>query len=121
MKFPLKEFIAISTKKIKPTYHKSYTNKFRYIPLISDNNGERWICYFKKGFYLNNHSHEGRYEIFILSGKIQYTNPNTLKSVILEEGDYYCNPKGVEHNEICLEDCKVLWIYDKNLDTGNFG
>lgn len=111
MNYPLKDFLVVNTKLIEPLIYKKYPNCVSY-PIISDKEGERWICEFKTGFVLPPHSHLGRYEWYVLSGKFRFTNPESGKSVILNEGDYYCNPPNIPHNEECLKDGRVLWIYN---------
>lgn len=113
MEFPTKDFMVINSNKIKPIMYEKYSDKCKCYPLISDENGERWICEFKKGFKLLPHKHEGRYEWYVMSGKYVFRNPETKRECILEEGDYYVNPENVIHEEECLEDGKILWIYNK--------
>ena len=112
MNFPTRTFGVIKTKNIIPKFFPKYGSNSWYQPIIRDNEGERWLCHFKKGFKLEPHNHKGRYEWYVLSGKFLFMNPETKESVILEKGDYYCNPPEVPHCEECLEDGEVLWIYN---------
>lgn len=116
MNFPLSNYLVVNTDKIKPVIYKKYGDKCLCYPIISDDDGERWICRFKKGFKLAPHSHKGRYEWIVFSGKYFFGNPDTGEGCILKKGDYYVNPAGVRHEEECLEDGEILWIYNKKRD-----
>lgn len=87
--------------------------------LMNDPSGYRLYCEVKKGNIEYPHYHCGKYELFMLYGKILYKNEETGEEVILEKGDYYYNPPYVRHSSICLEDCAMLWMYDKEPDCQN--
>ena len=114
MNFPINKFIKINLKNIKPIFYQN-NSKCKCFPIIDDVNGQRWLCEFKKGFILEPHKHEGRYEWYILSGKFKFTN-EFGEECILEKDDYYCNPANIIHKDECLEDGRVLWIYDRNFN-----
>lgn len=84
--------------------------------LVNDKNGYRLYCEVKKGNIEHPHFHHGRYELFILSGKMLYKNEETGEEVLLEKGDYYCNPPLIKHSSICIEDATMFWLYDKEPD-----
>lgn len=113
MNFPTKNFCVIKTILMTPKYFTKYGNSCHFKPLISDNDGERWLCYFKKGFKMEPHDHNGRYEWYVIKGKFKMTNPTINHTVILEPGDYYCNPPKLPHCHECLEDGEILWIYNQ--------
>lgn len=115
MNFPLNNFVKISINNIKPVIYKN-NDKCKCYPLISDNKGERWICKMKKGLKLEPHLHAGRYELYMLKGKMKYVNSITNEETILVKGDYYCNPVNIPHNEECLEDTEMFWLYNKKCD-----
>lgn len=117
MEYPKNDFISVSEKTLIPEIMGRYTDLCICYKVISDNTGERWYCDFKKGFKLEKHTHEGRYEWFVISGKFRFTNPDTKKTCILEAGDYYCNPANVPHEEECLEDGRIIWLYNKKEDS----
>ena len=116
MNFPNNNFVKISLRDIKPIIYERYGDLCKCYPMISDNRGERWIVKFKKGFKLDNHTHSGKYEFYMLSGKMRYVNGNTNEECILEKGDYYCNPPNIPHSEECLEDAEMFWMYPQKSD-----
>lgn len=117
MEFPKKEFVHVSKKNMIPEFLERYTEFCACYKIISDISGERWMCDFKKGFKLGKHKHLGRYEWIVISGKFRFKNPETKKECILRTGDYYCNPANVYHEEECLEDGKIIWLYDRKEDS----
>lgn len=55
------------------------------------------------------HKHASNQFMFCLSGAYEYTNTG----VLLEDGSFYCNPKGNVHGPaVAREDTVVLEIYD---------
>tara|TARA_B110000285_G_scaffold234248_1_gene310536 strand:- start:938 stop:1375 length:438 start_codon:yes stop_codon:yes gene_type:complete len=112
-KFPTTNHLMVST---------SDTNEFKSGPgyekllmktLISDTNGYRSFCKIKKGNIEHPHFHYGRYELFVISGLLKYTNEETKEDFFLKKGDYYCNPPLLKHSSICLEDAEIFWMYDR--------
>lgn len=112
--FPKNDFYSVNTKDIKNTTFPCHYEGCEFKLIINDDNGQRWMGNYKKGFKLDNHVHNGRYELFVISGKIKFGNLETKRETILEAGSYYVNPENVPHYEECLEDCCILWIYNKS-------
>lgn len=81
--------------------------------LLSDKEGYRLYCKVKKGNIELPHYHKGRYELFMIKGKMLYKNEKTNEELILKKGDYYYNPPYLLHSSICLEDSEFLWLYNK--------
>ena len=56
------------------------------------------------------HKHGSNQMMYCLKGRYEYLEP---KSLILEEGAFYSNPKGQYHGPtVALEDCLLLEVYD---------
>lgn len=111
--FPKDEYyLTDSADKSKYVMHNGYGN-LEMRTFVFGETGVRMLCKFKKGHIEPPHYHDGRYEWYVISGKYMVRNPLTKKEDIVSAGDYYCNPPGVPHEEECLEDGEVLWIYDK--------
>ncbi len=110
---------SVNIKNIKPIYDDFYGDKVIMKTCINEKGGVRMFCHMKKGFYMNKHKHLGRYEWVVLSGKFRFKNPVTGEINILERGDYYVNPPNTPHEEECLEDGDIFWIYNKIPDHTN--
>ena len=114
--FPTDNHLIVSTNnqsdlKTGPGYEKLLMKT-----LVNDKNGYRLFCKIKKGNIEYPHYHLGRYEMFVLSGKLLYKNEENGEEIILTKGDYYCNPPLIKHSSICLEDAEIFWLYDKEPD-----
>ena len=114
--FPAKDYFAINVNEIEGVKDKIYSDLIELKTIINDDNGVRMLCKFKKGFKLTPHKHAGRYELFVISGKFRYANPETGREAILTAGSYYVNPPNVIHEDECLEDGEMFWFYDKRHD-----
>ena len=107
------EFLLESTeKKGGWVSHKGYGN-LEMRTFVYGEQGVRMLCRMKKGHIEPPHYHKGRYEWFVLSGKYKVRNPVTGKESIVKAGDYYYNPPNTPHQEECLEDGELLWMYDR--------
>lgn len=114
--FPINNHLIVKTNNKKELLSGvGYENLLMKV-LVNDKNGYRLYCEVKKGNIEHPHFHLGRYELFMISGKIKYKNEDTGEEVILEKGDYYCNPPMIKHSSICLEDSILFWMYDKEPD-----
>lgn len=115
-KFPSDNHLIVKTSDRKElTTGPGYENLLMKV-LVNDKTGYRLYCEIKKGNIEYPHFHHGRYELFMLYGKILYKNEETGEEVILEKGDYYCNSPMIKHSSICLEDSAIFWMYDKEPD-----
>ncbi len=67
------------------------------------------------------HKHEETDEVFIIiEGTMQLEFRDG--TVLLEEGEMYVVPKGVEHKPVSQNECKILMIEPKGTtNTGNVG
>lgn len=115
-KFPKTNHLIVKTNDERELITGPGYEKLRMKVLVNDKNGYRLYCEIKKGNIEYPHFHHGTYELFMLSGKIMYKNEESGEEVILEKGDYYCNPPMLKHSSICLEDASMLWMYDKEPD-----
>lgn len=115
--FPVSNYFAINEKNIKGIKDEVvYGDLIELKTFINNDDGIRMLCKFKKGFKLQKHTHEGRYELYVISGKFRYTNPETGEEAILTPGSYYVNPPNVVHEDECLEDGEMFWFYNKKHD-----
>jgi quercetin dioxygenase-like cupin family protein len=115
-KFPTNDHLRVSTD--NPNDFKSgpgYEN-IKIKALVCDKNGYRSYCKIEKGNIEYPHYHNGRYELFVISGKLMYKNLKTNEEFILKKGDYYCNPSNLPHMSICIEKSEVFWMYNKEPD-----
>lgn len=64
---------------------------------------------FEKGAVGAVHSHSHVQISYVLSGKFEAKIGNETE--IIEKGDTYCVPSGVEHGVICLEEGTLLDIF----------
>ena len=111
--FPINDFMVVKSNDITQyKTHPSYGG-IKMRTLVMGETGVRMVCHIPKGHIEPPHYHMGRYEWFVMSGKHKFKNPITGKTVILTAGDYYCNPSGIPHQEICLEEGIILWLYDR--------
>lgn len=118
-KFPIDNHLMISTNDPSELRTGPGYENLQMKVLINDKNGYRLFCKIKKGNIEYPHYHKRRYEMFVLSGLLKYTNEETKEDFYLKKGDYYCNPPLLKHSSICLEDAEILWIYDREPDCNN--
>lgn len=68
-------------------------------------------------FGWHNHEHEDEL-FFILKGRLRIEMESG--SVVLDEGDMFVVPKGVQHNPVAEQECLIMLIERKStLHTGN--
>lgn len=107
--FPLKS-LSVKIKSLPKHFYQNNQKCIAY-PIISTGKEERWLVEYKKGFTLDKHRHPyGRYELYVIYGKIKYNDDEKGTYHILEKDSYYFNPPNFLHSLETLEDSKVLWI-----------
>lgn len=111
--WPTDEYLLESSNTLdKWISHPGYRN-LEMRTFVYGKQGVRMLCKMKKGHIEPPHYHKGRYEWFVLSGKYKVRNPITKKESIVKAGDYYYNPPNTPHQEECLEEGELLWMYDR--------
>ena len=65
------------------------------------------------------HNHKETDEVFIvIEGKMKIEFRD--KTVLLEEGEMYVVPKGIDHKPFADEECKIMWVEPKGVvNTGS--